>query len=75
MNSIMTREMARLDFIILNIMLDLWAYESLSRNLICEIFRTKKTPLFNYYSKTKGFYFRIIIKQFKVFSHKISHIG
>jgi len=24
---------------------------------ICEIFRNKKTQLFNYYLKTKGFYF------------------
>jgi len=38
-------------------------------------FFTKKTQLFNYYSKTKGFYFRIIIKQFKKFLHKISPIG
>jgi len=35
----------------------------------------QKTQLFNYYSKTKSFYFRIIIKQLKKFSHKISQIG
>jgi len=29
----------------------------------------EKTQLFNYYSKTEGFYFRIIIKQFKVFAY------
>jgi len=42
---------------------------------MCEIFRTKKTQLFHYNSKTKGFYFRIIIKQFIKCSHKISQIG
>jgi len=42
---------------------------------ICEIFHNENTQLFTYYSKTKGFYGRIIIKQFKIFSHKISQIG
>jgi len=40
-----------------------------------KIFAPKKLKLFNYYSKTKGFYFRIIIKEFKIVSHKISQIG
>jgi len=31
--------------------------------------------LFNYYLKTKGFYFRTIINQFKKFSHIILQIG
>jgi len=35
----------------------------------------QKTQLFSYYSKTKGFYLRIIIIQFKIFSIKISHFG
>jgi len=39
-----------------------------------KFFARKKIKLFNYYSKTKAFYFRIIIKQFKHFSHKISQI-
>jgi len=39
------------------------------------MFRNEKTQLLNYYLKLKGFYFIIIIKQFKNFSHKISQIG
>jgi len=38
-------------------------------------FSHEKIQWFNYYySKTKGFYFRIIIKQFKNVSRKISQI-
>jgi len=43
--------------------------------LLANFSARKKIRLFNYYSKTKGFYFRIIIKQFNFFSHKISQIG
>jgi len=43
---------------------------------ICELFRTKNnTQFFSYYSKPEGFYFKIIIKQFKNFLHKILQIG
>jgi len=40
-----------------------------------EFFKSEKTQLISYYSKTKDFYFRIIIKQIKKISHKISRIG
>jgi len=40
-----------------------------------KLFETKKIQLFHYYSKTKGFYFRAIITQFKKFSHKLLQIG
>jgi len=41
----------------------------------CQSENIIKTLLFNYYSKTIAFDFRIIIKQFKKISHKISKIG
>jgi len=47
-------------------------------NILRLIYRSAKfftRKIFNYYSKTKGLYFRIIIKLFKIFSQKISQIG
>jgi len=37
-----------------------------------KFFARKKAPLFNYYSKTKGFYFRIIFKHLKNFAYSFA---